>query len=55
MEITDIPFARTIGLKKQDLNRLAEAAAANVAVESNPRILDKQDFLGLFQRVYDSD
>jgi alcohol dehydrogenase len=51
----NIPSARTIGLKKQDLNRLAAAAAANVAVESNPRILDKQDFLGLFQRVYGND
>lgn len=55
LEDLNIPGARTIGLKKQDLSRLAEAAAANVAVESNPRILDKQDFLSLFQRVYDND
>jgi len=55
LEDLSIPSARTIGLKKQDLNRLAAAAAANVAVESNPRILDKQDFLSLFQRVYDNE
>jgi alcohol dehydrogenase len=50
----DIPDARSIGLKKPDLNKLAAAAAANVAVESNPRSLDKQDFLKMFQRVYDN-
>jgi len=55
LEDLNIPSARTIGLKKQDLSRLAEAAAANVAVESNPRILDKQDFLSLFQKVYGND
>jgi alcohol dehydrogenase len=49
----NVPSARKIGLKKQDLNRLAKAAADNVAVESNPRVLDRQDFLRLFQSVYD--
>jgi alcohol dehydrogenase len=51
----DIPDARSIGLKKTDLNKLAAAAAANVALESNPRSLDKQDFLMMFQRAYDNE
>jgi alcohol dehydrogenase len=49
----DIPSARQIGLKKEDLNRLAEMAAANVSVASNPRTLDKQDFLKMFQNAYE--
>ncbi len=32
----NIPSARSIGLKKKDLNKLAGAAAVNVSVESNP-------------------
>lgn len=51
----NIPDAGSIGLKKEDLNKLAGAAAANVSVESNPRVLDKQDFLMLFQRLYDNE
>jgi len=51
----NIPDAKSIGLKKKDLNNLAAAAAVNVSVESNPRILDKQDFLMMFQRVYDNE
>jgi len=50
----DIPDARTVGLKKQDLKKLANAAAANVSVESNPRTLEKADFLTMFQRAYDN-
>ena len=51
----NIPDAKSIGLKKKDLNNLAAAAAVNVSVESNPRILDKQDFLMMFQRAYDNE
>ena len=51
----NIPDARSIGLNKADLNKLATAAAANVSVESNPRILDKQDFLTMFQRAYNNE
>ena len=50
----NIPDARSVGLKMADLNKLATAAAVNVSVESNPRNLDKQDFLILFQRAYDN-
>jgi alcohol dehydrogenase len=50
-----VPSAQSIGLKKQDLEKLAEAAAANVAVESNPRIINRKDFLIMFQRVYEND
>jgi len=48
----NIPTAREVGLRESDLERLAEAAAANVAVESNPRIMGKEDFLKLFKRAY---
>jgi alcohol dehydrogenase len=49
----NIPSARSIGLQKKDLNKLADAAAANVSVESNPRNMTKQDFQILFQRAYE--
>lgn len=51
----NIPSARSIGLKKKDLNKLAGAAAVNVSVESNPRILNKQDFLTMFNHAYDNE
>ncbi|MCF8070520.1 MAG: iron-containing alcohol dehydrogenase [Desulfobacterales bacterium] len=51
----NIPDARSVGLKKTDLNRLAAAAAINVSAESNPRVLDKQDFLSMFQRAYNKE
>jgi alcohol dehydrogenase len=51
----NIPSARSIGLRREDLEKLAELAAANVSVESNPRILDKQDFLTMFQKAYDNE
>ena len=51
----DIPSARRIGLKKEDLEKLAEMAAGNVSVESNPRALEKEDFLKMFQNAFDDD
>lgn len=48
----NIPTAREAGLKEGDLDRLAEAAAVNVAVESNPRVMKKEDFLYLFKKAY---
>ena len=55
LEDLNIPDAKSIGLKKADLNKLAGAAAVNVSVESNPRILNKQDFLMMFQRAYNNE
>lgn len=50
-----IPSAKSIGLKKTDLKFLSKAAAANVAVESNPRIMRQEDFHHLFEKVYSQD
>jgi alcohol dehydrogenase len=51
----NIPSARAVGLKKEDLNQLAEAAAINVAVDSNPRAMRKEDFLLLYKKAYDQE
>jgi alcohol dehydrogenase class IV len=51
----NIPSARAVGLKKEDLNKLAEAAAINVAVDSNPRAMRKEDFLLLYKKAYDQE
>jgi alcohol dehydrogenase len=51
----DIPSAKTVGLKKEDLNKLAEAAAINVAVLSNPRTMRKEDFLLLYKKAFDQE
>jgi alcohol dehydrogenase len=51
----NIPNARAVGLKKEDLDRLADAAAINVAVDSNPRVMRKEDFLLLYKKAYDQE
>ena len=49
----NIPTAKEVGLREEDLERLAEAASVNVSVESNPRTMKKEDFLLLFKKAYD--
>jgi 1,3-propanediol dehydrogenase len=48
----NIPSMRELGVKEEDLERLAEAASVNVSVESNPRSMGKEDFLLLFKKAY---
>jgi len=44
-----IPSASEVGVLREDLPRLAQAASVNVAVESNPRVATESDFLALFE------
>ncbi len=48
----NIPTAREEGLREEDFERLADAAANNVCVGDNPRLMTKEDFLILFQKIY---
>lgn len=44
-----IPTAVEVGVRREDFDRLAEAASVNVSAESNSRALTKADFLSLFE------
>jgi alcohol dehydrogenase len=51
-ELTDdlgIPSAPEVGVKSEDVPRLAKASAVNVSVESNPRVVTEKDFVALFE------
>ena len=49
-----IPSLKEIGTKEEDLEELAERAAANVSVDSNPRKATKEDFLRIFKKAYNA-
>ena len=40
-----------LGIKAEDLDRLATAAAADVCTPGNPRFVDKDIILGLYEKV----
>jgi alcohol dehydrogenase len=44
-----IPSASDAGVRREDFPRLAQAAAVNVSVESNPRVATQADFLAIFE------
>jgi alcohol dehydrogenase len=46
-----IPSAAEVGVRPEDFPRLAKAAAANVSVDSCPRVATEADFLQLFERA----
>jgi len=47
-----MPSLREIGVKESDLQELAERSSRNVSINSNPRIINKKDFLKLFEEAY---
>jgi alcohol dehydrogenase class IV len=44
-----IPSASEVGVRSEDVPRLAKAASINVSVESNPRVASEADFVALFE------
>jgi alcohol dehydrogenase len=46
-----IPSLREIGIRAEDLDELAMRSATNVSVDSNPREIEKEDFLVLFRKA----
>jgi lactaldehyde reductase len=40
-----------LGIKAEDLDRLATAAAADVCTPGNPRFVDKDIIQGLYEKV----
>jgi alcohol dehydrogenase len=52
-ESLDIPSAKEVGVLPEDFKKLAKAAAINVSVESNPRVIDVAGFYQLFEKAYE--
>jgi alcohol dehydrogenase len=47
-----LPGFKSLGVKEEDLETLAEMSAENISTESNPRKIDKQGYLELFRKAY---
>ncbi|MFP4000925.1 MAG: iron-containing alcohol dehydrogenase family protein [Thermoplasmata archaeon] len=50
-EKLDIPSIQEIGLKESDIEILAEMSVNNLSNESNPRDMEKEDYIELFKRI----
>lgn len=48
-----IPSSEDVGVRPEDFLRLAKAAAMNVSVESNPRVVTEADFYELYQQAHE--
>lgn len=46
-----LPALNTLGIRESDLDVLAEMAARNISTQSNPRPMDKDDYLEVFKRA----
>ena len=46
-----LPSFKSLGVKEEDLEKLADMAAKNISTESNPREMTKEDYLTLFRRA----
>ena len=44
-----LPSFKSLGVKEEDLEKLADMAAKNISTESNPREMTKEDYLTLFR------
>jgi alcohol dehydrogenase len=47
-----LPGFRSLGVKEEDLDTLADMAAKNNSTDSNPRPIDKRGYLELFYKAY---
>ena len=47
----DLPSFKSLGVKEEDLEKLADMAAGNISTDSNPREMNKQDYLILFKKA----
>ena len=46
-----LPSFKSLGVKEEDLEKLADMAAGNISTDSNPREMNKQDYLILFKKA----
>ena len=46
-----LPSFKSLGVKEEDLEKLADMAAKNISTKSNPREMTKDDYLTLFKRA----
>lgn len=46
-----LPTLSTLGIRRSDLDVLAEMSARNISTQSNPRPMDKNDYLEVFRRA----
>jgi len=46
-----LPSFKSLGVKEEDLEKLADMAAKNISTKSNPREMTKEDYLTLFRRA----
>ena len=46
-----LPALNTLGIRESDLDVLAEMSARNISTQSNPRPMDKDDYLEVFKRA----
>lgn len=47
-----LPGLKSLNVREEDLETLAEASTKNISTESNPRKIDKQGYLELFRTAY---
>lgn len=48
-----LPAFRELGVDKADFEKIAEMSVKNISTESNPRPMDKQDYLKVLNAAYD--
>jgi len=46
-----LPSFKSLGVKEEDLEKLADMAAKNISTDSNPREMSKEDYLVLFKKA----
>lgn len=46
-----LPSFKSLGVKEEDLEKLADMAAKNISTKSNPREMSKEDYLVLFKKA----
>ena len=53
IKTVDLPTSlKELGVKEEDLERVAERAMWNVSVESNPRTLNHEVFIDILKKAY---
>ena len=48
-----LPAFKELGVDKADFEQIAEMSVKNISTESNPRPMDKQDYLNVLNAAYD--
>ena len=48
-----LPAFKELGVDKADFEKIAEMSQRNISTESNPRPMDKQDYLNALNAAYD--